>query len=117
MKWAAILGVVVLSAGCAGKLTKPSEVTESAFEYSVGTNRLTLTNPKDVQFDVLEARSADGSSIKVSGYKSTANAAAIEAVRAQAEAQKETAKAGFEFGERMFEKGAKAAAETLVPGN
>ncbi len=104
-------------AGCAGKLTKPSEVTEAAFEYQMGTNRLVLKQPKDVEFDALEARAADGSTVKLTGYKSSANAAAVAAVQAQAEAQKETVKAGFEFGEHMFEKGAKAAAESLVPGN
>jgi len=119
MRMAGVLAALVLAGlaptGCAGKMTKPSEVTESAFEYSIGTNRLVLRQPKDVEFDILEAKSPDGSTLRLSGYKSTANAAAIAAVRAQAEAQKETARAGYEFGERMFEKGVKAAAQSFSP--
>ena len=87
MKKAAILiaGLIAL-AGCAS----PKEVTNAKIRFMTGTNEVfSIEQPKDTMIGKAEYRRPDGSSLVIENYQSTANAAAVEAVKAQAQAQRD----------------------------
>lgn len=72
--------------GCAS----PKDVTNAKIRFSFGTNELfSIEQPKDTQIGRAEYRRPDGSVLIIEDYQSTGNAAAIEAVKAQAQAQRD----------------------------
>lgn len=101
--------LVVLLAGCAS----PKEVTTAVMKFTAGTNEVfTITQPKDTSFDRAEYTKPDGSRLVVENYRSTANAAAVEAVKAQADAQKEVTLRAMEL---VKEAGQQAAQSQGIP--
>jgi len=101
--------LVVLVAGC----VSPKEVTTAVMTFAVGTNEVfTITQPKDTSFDRAEYTKPDGSRLVVENYRSTANAAAVEAVKAQADAQKEVTLRAMEL---VKEAGQQAAQSQGIP--
>lgn len=107
----ALLGLplLLLSGGCAS----PKDVTTAEIRMMAGTNEMfRISQPKDTSFKRAEYRKPDGSVIVIEDYQSTANAAAVEAVKAQAQAQRDVAIRGMEL---VKEAGAKAAAANGVP--
>lgn len=109
--WAVALVFCALAflTGCAS----PKEVTTAVMKFASGTNELfTITQPKDTSFDRAEYTKPDGSRLVVENYRSTANAAAIEAVKAQANAQKEVTLRAMEL---VKEAGQQAAQSQGIP--
>lgn len=79
---ALMAALAVASTGCGGL----RRLTTARIQIRVGTNELTLVQPKDtvvrkLQYDPVTGR------LTLEGYASTANAGAVEAGRAQAESQ------------------------------
>lgn len=110
MKKLILLPALVVSlAGCAS----PKEVTTAVMRFAAGTNEIfTITQPKDTSFDRAEYTKPDGSRLVVENYRSTANAAAVEAVKAQADAQKEVTLRAMEL---VKEAGQQAAQSQGIP--
>ena len=108
----AIVIIALLTAGCSSVKT----VVTAEIKLQCGTNVVTVSQPKDTVIDRLEFDPKNGRLV-LFGYQSTVNAAAIEAAKAQADAQAEVWKAGFStlqaLGERasgaMIPKGYKLA--------
>jgi len=76
---------------------------------------IAIEQPKDTIAEGINIAFPDGASVKIDKYQSTANAAAIAGVQAQAETNRKTVEAGYSCGERMFELGAKAATKSPIP--
>jgi hypothetical protein len=79
-----LFGLVALALSQTG-CRSIARLTSARIEIVSGTNRLSVIQPKDTVFKKLEFNPATGA-IEVSGYSSAANAAAVEAQRAQSEA-------------------------------
>lgn len=86
-----------LQTGCA---SKTDELVTTRIDVVRGKNRFSLVNPKDTEFDKAEIPTPEGPVI-VTGYRSRANAAAIEAARIQAQAQMESLE---RFGDKLSTK-------------
>lgn len=69
--------------GCAGRTEK---LTTTRIDVIHGTNRISLVNPKDVSIEDAEIPTPNGIA-HIRGYRSSANEAAIESARLQAQAQ------------------------------
>lgn len=82
-----VAAVAPLLVGCA---TKTDELVTTRIDVVRGKNRFSIVNPKDTEFDKAEIPTPEGPVI-VTGYKSRANAAAIESARIQAQAQMQMA--------------------------
>lgn len=117
MKQPIALSILALLCGCAGQKTKPSDVTNARVLIQHGTNvAVSIEQPKDTVAKGVDITFPDGARVHFDEYQSTANAAALEAVKAQSQAQAETVKAGFQFGENMFVRGMEAAAKGAMKG-
>lgn len=77
----------VLLTGCANRT---DELVTTRIDVVHGANRVSLVNPKDTEFDKAEIPTPNGPAI-ITGYRSRANSAAIEAARIQAQAQMQMA--------------------------
>ena len=55
-------------------------------KFRIGTNELSVVNPKDTSWDDLMVSPSDGT-VRIKKYRSTANEAAVSAAEKQAEAQ------------------------------
>lgn len=102
--------LLAVTSGCAvfKPAPRPAEVVTSDFHWRNGTNEVAMSQPKDTQFDRFVAHFPDGASIELEGYKSTANAAAIEAIRSANEAQAATAARGIDGVKEGFRMGLEA---------
>lgn len=88
MKRAAAAIIIIALTGCAS----PKEVTTAKLRFFAGTNEVfTIDQPKDTTLTRAEYRKPDGTTLIIEGYQSTGNAAAIEAVKAQSQAQTQVA--------------------------
>lgn len=76
------LAVALLATGCGGL----RRLTTARIQIRVGTNEVTLVQPKDTVVRKFEFDPVTGRLI-LEGYASSANAGAVEAGRAQAESQ------------------------------
>ena len=79
--FSAILSLILL-AGCAS----PKDVTQAKLLFQHGTNTISITQPKDLVIDGMEFDPASGK-LRLTGYRSTANADAVEASKVQLQSQ------------------------------
>ena len=105
MKKLLLLASICLMAGCAS----PSKVVTADIQFRCGTNVVTVSQPKDTVIGSMEFDPTTGRLI-LKDYSSTANAAAIKAVEAQAAAQALVATGAMETIRLLVEKGAAGAA-------
>lgn len=77
-------------------------------KFRIGTNELSVVNPKDTSWDDLMVSPSDGT-VRIKKYRSSANEAAIAAAERQAEAQvqmfqsmKEQFERGIDIAARMY---------------
>jgi len=99
----AALGLVTLLAtGCA---TSARKLVTTEIRFKVGTNELSVVNPKDTSWEDLMVNPGDGT-VRIKKYRSTANEAAISAAERQAESQMQM----FNAMKEQFERGAEIAA-------
>lgn len=84
MKWRLLIFAIAAASGLVGCMSSPKEIVTAEIEIRHGTNLFRLKQPKDT---TLKRASIDPYSgrVDLEGYTSTANAAALEAQRAQAE--------------------------------
>lgn len=110
MKHTLTILLLVVTSGCAvfKPAPRPAEVVTSEFRYRNGTNEVSMAQPKDTQMERFVAHFPDGSSIEISGYMSTANSAAIAAVKSANEAQAATAARGIDGVKEGFRLGLEA---------
>lgn len=94
-----VLALVFL-VGCAS----PSKVVTADISFRCGTNTVTVSQPKDTVIGSLEFDPSTGKLV-LRDYSSTANAAAIKAVEAQAAAQALVATGAMETIRLLVEKG------------
>lgn len=81
-----ILAMALLACAVGGcRVPVPKDVTRSTLRIQDGTNLIEISHPKDTMIDELDLDPAT-KTLRVRGYKSMANAAAVDATRAQAEA-------------------------------
>lgn len=99
--------VAAILSGCAS----PAEVATAVIKFQIGTNQVSVSNPKDVSFESLTVNPSTGE-ISVRKYRSSANEAAIAASQAQAEAQ---AQFGMHALDLLKEVSEKAGAASGVP--
>ena len=92
--------------GCASRV---KELTTTRIDVVHGTNRVSLVNPKDTEFDEAEIPTPNGVA-RIKGYRSSANAAAIHAEQLRAESQIRAFEA---FGGKL-EDGLKAFADRVM---
>ncbi len=102
-----LLVVAILGGGCASA----GKAVTANIRLQCGTNSVTVSQPKDTIIDRMEFDPATGRLI-LYGYQSTANAAAVEAMRAQAEMQRQTMAQGLAMIQNL---GAMAAQSQGVP--
>ena len=81
-----ILSLALALAPLAGCATKTENLTTTRIDVVHGTNRVSLVNPKDVSMDKAEIPTPYGPAV-ITGYRSSANEAAIHAAQIQAQAQ------------------------------
>lgn len=99
----AALGLVTLLAtGCQ---TGAKNLVTTEIKFKVGTNELSVVNPKDTSWEDLMVSPGDGT-VRIKKYRSSANEAAIAAAERQAEAQIQM----FNAMKEQFERGAEIAA-------
>lgn len=81
------LAAAVAMTGCMNGRSGPGQLTRSQFDFkkTAKSEEFVLDSHKDVVVDELERTAPDGSTIRIRGYKSRANDAAIEAGTAQAQ--------------------------------
>jgi hypothetical protein len=103
MRTAILLALVAAVAGC----SSPSKVARATIKIQCGANVVEVEQPKDTIIDSMEF-SPDTGVLKMYGYQSTANAAAVEASRAQAAAQAETMKLFLTAMQALANRGADA---------
>ena len=99
----ALITALVLGSGCASA----ERVTRADFEMRMGTNVVHVSQPKDTIIERLEVDPLTGK-WSMHGYQSTANAAAIEATRAQANAQAQVLTRMIDFIDALSERAAVA---------
>lgn len=82
----ALVAAVALT-GCMNGRSGPGQLTRSQFDFkkTAKSEEFALDSHKDVSVDELERTAPDGSTIRIRGYKSRANEAAIEASTAQSQ--------------------------------
>lgn len=97
----ALVFLCVAAVGC----QSVSKVTTTEIKFRVGTNELTVSNPKDTSWEDLMISPNDGV-VRIKKYRSSANEAAISAAERQAEAQVQM----FNGLKEQFERGAEIAA-------
>lgn len=85
-----LLALAALLVGCAS----PSRVVRSHITISAGTNSVTVEQPKDTVIKHMEYDPATGKLV-MTGYSSTANAAALAATEAQIQAQAQAGQAAL----------------------
>lgn len=102
----AALGLVTLLATGCQTGTKTLVTTE--IKFKIGTNELSVVNPKDTSWEDLMVSPGDGT-VRIKKYRSSANEAAIAAAEREAEARiemfrgmKEQFQSGLEIAARMY---------------
>lgn len=79
-----VVAIAPLLVGCLGGRTEKLVTSDIVFKH--GTNEMRIVNPKDVSFDDAMISPSDGT-VRIKGYRSTANEAAIRSAEEQAKAQ------------------------------
>ena len=81
------LVAAVAMTGCMNGRSGTGQLTRSQFDFkkTAKAEEFSLDSHKDVVVDELERTAPDGSTIRIRGYKSRANDAAIEATTAQSQ--------------------------------
>lgn len=102
-----LLVIAIFGGGCASA----GKAVTANIRLQCGTNSVTVSQPKDTIIERLEFDPTTGRLI-LYGYQSTANAAAVEAMRAQAEMQRQTMAQGIAMIQNL---GAMAAQSQGVP--
>lgn len=82
----ALLAAVALT-GCMNGRSGPGQLTRSQFDFkkTAKSEEFALDSHKDVSVDELERTAPDGSTIRIRGYRSEANRAAIDSATAQSQ--------------------------------
>lgn len=85
--------------GCLNGRSGPGQLTRSRlqFEKTKDVESLDLDSHKDVEVESVERIAPDGSTVKIKGYKSRANEAAIASSTAQAKAISDVAASNVEM--------------------
>lgn len=102
--------LALLGSGCASA----SKVATAQIRLQCGTNFVTVSQPKDTIIDRMEFDPVTGR-LSLYGYQSTANAAAVEANRAQAEAQRQIMGQGFLMLESLAARAAQSQGVPMAP--
>lgn len=96
-----LVSIAAIIAGC----SSPSKVVTADIQFRCGTNVVTVSQPKDTVIGSLEFDPRTGKLV-LRDYSSTANAAAIKAVEAQAAAQALVATGAMDTIRLLIERGA-----------
>jgi hypothetical protein len=115
MKAIILIGLLIF-VGC----SSPSRVTKAEIKIQCGSNVVSVAQPKDTIIDRMEFDPKSGKLV-LYGYQSTANAAAIEASRAQSQMQADVTKYGLAVIQALAERAAESQGlpkgYKLVPAN
>lgn len=105
-----LLVLAILGGGCASA----GKAVTANIRLQCGTNSVTVSQPKDTIIERLEFDPTTGRLV-LYGYQSTANAAAVEAMRAQAEMQRQTMAQGIRMIESLAERAAQSQGVPIAP--
>ena len=105
IKWAVCAVFAALFTGCLSGRTEKLVTADMVFRH--GTNEVRITQPKDTTFEDLMVSPSDGT-IRVKGYRSVANEAAIKSAEEQAKAMQAMFGAAKDMAMDAFEAGLRA---------